>query len=129
MRKSRFVFAIVCMVLLLIAPLNSMTALATDGGYEAIVFKGTPTVDGDLSEWKNVNEYSMSQRVVDGTAETTGSFKAMYDGTALYFAGEFVDATNSKGNDQVKFLFDFDGVPVGESEVTFANRANAGVHT
>ena len=121
------------LTVLLALPLGGMalpsSAQETSYAHEATVYKGTPTVDGDLSEWQDVPSYSLSQRVTNQTAGITGSFQALYDGTALYFAGQIADPTDNKGNDQVKFLFDFDGVPAGEIPVTFADRPHAGVHS
>ena len=98
--------------------------------YKADAVYGTPAVDGDISDWSAVqNKYELNQRVIDGTADTTGYFQVMWDADYLYMAGEICDATNEAGNDLLKVLFDMDGVPTGDAVVTFADRANAGVHT
>ena len=96
----------------------------------AVAVEGTPTVDGNIADWSALeNKYELNQRVVDGTADTTGYFQVMWDADYLYMAGEIYDATNESGNDLLKVLFDMDGVPTGDMVVTFADRQNAGVHT
>ena len=91
---------------------------------------GTAVPDGNLSEWSSLaGKYYLTNRVVDGQAQTTGYFQAMWDAEYLYLAGEIYDATNDGGNDQLKVLFDIDGVPTGDTVVSFADRQNAGVHT
>ena len=118
------VFAI---LLSLTAPIT--IANAVEDKSAAAVF-GTAVPDGSLSEWSSIAEkYYLTNRVVDGTAQTTGYFQAMWDTEYLYIAGEIYDSTNDGGNDQLKVLFDIDGVPTGDTVVAFADRPNAGVHT
>ena len=126
----------VCSLLIAVAILLSMIPFSgvlrsraeSENTVEAV--KGTPTVDGNLSDWSGVKEkYYLNNRVLDGSAQTTGYFQVMWDADYLYIAGEIYDVTNDGGNDQLKVLFDIDGVPVGDDVVAFADRPNAGVHT
>ena len=98
-------------------------------GFIAEARNDTPKVDGKLTEWDDEKAYEMAKRVIDGDADTSGWFKMKWDSKAIYVAGRIEDATKDKDNDIVKFVFDFEGVPVGETPVRFYNRNQAGVYS
>lgn len=126
--KRIYAFLLVAVILFgMAAPIQTVYGVTESS---AVAYCGTVVADGNLAEWQAVEEkYDLQNRVVDGTAQTTGYFQVMWDADFLYMAGEIYDATNNGGNDLLKVLFDLDGVSVGDGVVTFADRANAGVHT
>ena len=126
MKKLCAYFLAVAMLLGLILPMQSVKAAETK---TAVALNLTPAVDGDISEWTDDAHYALSQRVVDGEAATTGWFMIRWDGNAIYVAGQITDATQEDWNDQIKFLFSFDGVPVGETAMDFSYVPKGGVYS
>ena len=125
-RVCTFILAMAMLLSLIPAVALFKTGAAEEPKAQAI--KGTPTFDGDLSEWENCPGYPLTKRVVDGEAQTTGWIKLMWDENALYVGGQISDATND-GNDILKVLLDFDGRPAAGADLSFGTRSHAGVYS
>ena len=79
--------------------------------------------------WEVSGEGRRERRGENGEAATTGWYKIRWDDSAIYVAGQITDATKEDYNDQIKFLFSFDGVPAGETALDFSYVPKAGVYS
>lgn len=94
----------------------------------ATAMKGTPTIDGDLSDWADATQYNLSKTVA-GNETISGWFKVKWDSGALYVAAQITDPSKDANSDFMEFLFNFDGVPTGSSSIPFASGTNAGIYS
>lgn len=79
------------------------TTIACEQDWKCHRATSTPTLDGDLSEWENVDSYTTSLTMINQQVYGGGdsNFKCMYDDSQIYFSlvipGEFrFNATSDK---------------------------------